>query len=80
VATVVFDHHLDVPDLGPLLQQVVPELVEPGARLYPRRVVALQQLDPAYPAGEELVRRASNDAGLSRWTGQTAGRATVHDR
>jgi hypothetical protein len=27
------------------------------ARLDHRRVVVLQQLDPAYPAGEELVRR-----------------------
>src|SRR5258707_5661356 len=94
VAAVVFGHHLDVPDLGPPLQQVVPELAEPGgdgqlerpgrlghlagigmrilqagggigedepghqlARLHPRCVVVLQQLDPAYPAGEELVRR-----------------------
>ena len=33
---------------------------EPGhqlPRLDHRRVVVLQQLDPAYPAGEELVRR-----------------------
>ena len=33
---------------------------EPGhqlARLDHRRVVVFQQLDPAYPAGEELVRR-----------------------
>src|SRR5260370_40118756 len=33
---------------------------EPGhqlARLHPRRVVVLEQLDPAYPAGQELVRR-----------------------
>ncbi len=30
LAVVVFVHHLDVPDLGPPLQQVVPELVERG--------------------------------------------------
>jgi hypothetical protein len=31
MAAVVFVDDLDVPDLGPPLQQVVPELVEPGA-------------------------------------------------
>jgi hypothetical protein len=31
LAAVVFLHDLDVPDLGPPLQQVVPELVEPWA-------------------------------------------------
>jgi hypothetical protein len=44
-----------------ILQAVVRMLEdEPGhqlARLDHRRVVVLQQLDPAYPAGEELVRR-----------------------
>jgi hypothetical protein len=33
---------------------------EPGhqlARLHPRRVVVLQQLDAAYPASKDLVRR-----------------------
>jgi hypothetical protein len=91
LAVAVDEHQLEVPDLGPPPQQVVPELVEPGADLQLERpgllaqlagiglcapgdetgqdepwhqlawldhrcVVVLQQLDPAYPAREELVR------------------------